>query len=122
MEEKRFDEEIKQTFIEYYWPGNIRELRNIVISIATLTDGNTITTQYLPMQIRKKATAGEQKPVEKPTETQLAPNTARSKEEWEKEHIRQALLKGGYKSKAKIAEELGISRATLYNKIKKYGL
>jgi len=91
----------------YAWPGNVRELRNCIEQALILGDGRTIRLADLPPQVR--ANAGG------PSE-ELLPLS-----EVEKEHIDRVLRATGW-NKAKSARILGISKPTLYDKIRSYGL
>lgn len=100
-----------QVLLQYDWPGNIRELRNIMERIIILTEKSTINTQdllsYLPGTLYHQA------------ETGPSPSLPQEKEYIEKQLIEETLKQtNGNKSDA--ARRLGISRVTLYNKIKKY--
>jgi two-component system, NtrC family, response regulator PilR len=87
------------------WPGNIRELRNVVIRASIMRSGNEIQVEDLPL--------GKQK-----TSPQSAP-VAASLEEMERQMIFRALdqTSGHHERAAKV---LGISRRTLTRKLKKY--
>jgi transcriptional regulator with PAS, ATPase and Fis domain len=91
----------------YHWPGNVRELRNCIEQALILGDGKTIRLADLPPQVR--ASAGG--PVE-----DLAPLA-----DVEKDHIAR-VLKATEWNKAKSARLLGISKPTLYDKIRTFGL
>lgn len=94
----------------YSWPGNLRELRNVIRRATLFSTGDTITLESLPFLAEK--------PKEAPKEANIALNAS---PEEEKEKIMRALEKTkGNKSKAAIL--LGVDRKTLYNKIWKYGL
>ena len=88
------------------WPGNIRELRNALEQAAILGDGKQITPSDLPPEIGKIG-RGQMKFLLKP----LA--------EVERQYILRALEETGG-NKAKTAKLLGISRETLYQKIKQF--
>ncbi|WP_052400834.1 sigma-54 interaction domain-containing protein [Oceanobacillus jeddahense] len=97
---------------QYHWPGNIREIRNLMERIIILHEGATLTRQdvlsFLPGSFSKASLS--------PIDT-----LPLEKENIEKISIEQALDRcNGNKSKA--AKQLGISRVTLYQKIKKYNL
>ncbi len=92
--------------LTHRWPGNVRELRN-VIEFA-VGEGPLIHLSHLPPELR-----GEGPPEE--------PSRARTPEEEERERILQALQRtGGRKSRA--AALLGISRSTLWRKLREHGL
>jgi DNA-binding NtrC family response regulator len=112
--------EAMQVLSEYDWPGNIRELENIIERAVILTKGQTIERQDLPDFLQ-----GMDRPLA--VKAQISGNNtgARSLREAlknpEKQVIQQALEEvAGNRKKA--AANLGINRTTLYNKMKKYGL
>lgn len=106
---KRISPEALLALKQYAWPGNIRELRSVIVKAAVLSRSQVIKRDDLPDHM-----LAQSRPV--PTETE-----ARSLEDLEKEHIMKVLGDtGGNQSKA--AEILGINRKTLYKKIHKYGL
>lgn len=105
-------DETMEALQQYHWPGNIREIRNLMERIIILHEGTTLTRQdvlsFLPVSFSN--------PPLPHTET-----LPLEKENLEKISIEQALeLCNSNKSKA--AKQLGISRVTLYQKIKKYHL
>ncbi|TEB10553.1 sigma-54 interaction domain-containing protein [Pelotomaculum propionicicum] len=52
---KYFSSEVIDRFLEYSWPGNIRELENVIERMVVMTDDKEITTQHLPLTIRNNA-------------------------------------------------------------------
>ncbi|MDR7002569.1 sigma 54-interacting transcriptional regulator [Neobacillus niacini] len=103
--------------MNYDWPGNVRELRNIVERFIILNDENMITLKHLPkyiidtfseknsnLSVQNEAIVKELTPIKD-----------------EVLMIEDALRKT-YGNKSAAAKLLGISRGTLYNKIKEYGL
>ena len=110
-----FSREVRDFFLRYSWPGNIRELRNLVESMVILSRKRVITEESLPVSLREK-TPG-------PSASSSSPHRedSLSLESGEKDLIRQALDKTGG-NRAKAARILGIARSTLYNKMEKYGL
>jgi DNA-binding NtrC family response regulator len=101
----------------YPWPGNIRELRNVIERAVALSDGPIIRLENLP--------EGFQDPepvVSLKLPQAMSPSTlAQSKEQAERARISQALERNG-NNRLRAAAELGISRMTLYNKLHKLGL
>ncbi len=96
--------------VAYPWPGNIRELRNVIERALLLSKENEILPRDLPDSLRKTRS--------RQTISLEADNTLAA---MEKAHIRSVLeAVGGNRSHA--SEVLGIHRATLINKINKYGL
>lgn len=102
-----FDEKACKALQEYHWPGNLRQLKNMIRRATLLAQGKFITREELPdlyeaapqpsasMQLRDEAV--------------------------EKQHIMQALRQTG-NNKSRAAQLLGIDRKTLYNKLKLYDL
>jgi two-component system response regulator HydG len=101
----------------YPWPGNIRELRNVIERAVALSDGPTIRLCDLP-----DAFQPEGSPVSIKLETPVpAATLAESKDEVERAQIAAALERNG-NNRLRAAADLGISRMTLYNKLHKLGL
>lgn len=99
---------------DYDWPGNIRELRNIVERMVVLSSGESLDMAALPEDIRPKSNSAV-------TGSNLSISSSASLSDMEKEHIKLKLAEcKGNKSKA--ADALGISRRTLYRKLEEYGL
>ena len=106
---KGFADGVLDALIRYEWPGNVRELENIVERTVIMSRGDTITFADLPPAI-----AGAQGPA-----MQTPP--AISLKDMERETITKALQQtGGNRTKAAVL--LGITRKTLQNKIKEYGI
>lgn len=101
--------EVMDIMQHYEWPGNIRQLRNIIERAAVLARGKTITVRDLPDELRLHT-------VRKAREDSFV----RPLREMELEAVRAALLEvKGNKSRA--AELLGISRKALYKRLKESG-
>ncbi|MDZ7330459.1 MAG: sigma-54 dependent transcriptional regulator [candidate division KSB1 bacterium] len=101
-----------ELLMAYNWPGNVRELENAIERAVVLASDNEITPKDLPAAVRS---LGEKKLYE-------SDNTLSSWiEKLEEEALRQALLENEGNI-SKTAKKLGIGRATIYRKAKKYGL
>ena len=96
----------KDCLLSYHWPGNVRELRNVLEQAVILGDGKRIAPSDLPPHVRKKG-AGRMAFLLKPLS------------EVERQYI-QRVLEETEGNKAKAATLLGISRETLYQKLKQY--
>ena len=95
------------------WPGNIRELRNAIESAFAIGEGETLLLQDLPPELRGEE---EEEPFSLPRSISTSTSTLD-----EKQQIEQALNQSlGRKNKA--AEMLGISRSTLWRKMREFGL
>jgi transcriptional regulator with PAS, ATPase and Fis domain len=103
--------EVIEILRDYDFPGNIRELENIIERGIALATGDLITPEQLPDDIRElQISTFRRKDGKLPT-----------LEEQEVEYIKQVLVEtGGNKTVA--AETLGIDRVSLWRKIKRYGL
>lgn len=104
-----FSEEANSTLENYHWSGNVRELRNVVLTAAVFAIGETITVHELPAQIQ------DYRP-----KLSITPSSA-PLEKMEKELIFEA-LKGTSGHQQKAARILGISRRTLSRKLRSYSL
>ncbi|WP_442604501.1 sigma-54 interaction domain-containing protein [Paenibacillus sp. KN14-4R] len=112
-------QEVMLDLMQYDWPGNIRELRNTVERIVVFSADGSVKREYLPLSIysRKKSEDYEEQE-HFPT---AVVTLQKELETHEKQIILKALdLEKGNKQAA--AKRLGMSRATLYNKMNKLGL
>lgn len=112
---------------KYNWPGNIRELENILERAMILAQGMEIMPEHIILDRNYAAEAGNGSlsPFAVNDEEEHSPLPHNSSlngavDSFEKQFIKQALLKHG--SIRHTAKELGVSHTTIMNKIKKYGL
>jgi len=108
--------DVSELFLQYPWPGNIRELRSIIHFACALCPGEIIESEHLPSEFLSAATMARPETmsagyVDQPTENLAS----------EKNSILETLEKTDW-NKAKTARLLGMSRATLYSKLLKYGI
>jgi two-component system response regulator HydG len=103
-----FSKEVWEAFNTYHWPGNIRELQNVIQRAVLLSDTNEVQLSALPVEITQP----------KPVKNDMG---NLSKAEFEKEQILKALKRTNY-NKSKAAKLLQVTRKTLYNRISHYGL
>jgi DNA-binding NtrC family response regulator len=124
---KAISPEVVSALEKRRWPGNVRQLRNLIERMVVLASSETITISDLPpeeISDGNPIAAPEHVKPEKPREEQI--DAARSSNvsslaQCEKEQILSALEEcGGNKSKA--AEALGISRRTIHRKLKEWGI
>ncbi|MDC7233542.1 MAG: sigma-54 dependent transcriptional regulator [Spirochaetales bacterium] len=104
-----FDQETELLFLKHDWPGNIRELKNTIERMVIFCDEDEITTGLLPEQYKGYDSQDDGVFLKSASDSIT------------KEIILDALERtGGNRSKA--ADLLGITRRTLYNKVKKLGI
>ena len=104
-----FDRETIQLFQSYAWPGNLRQMKNVVKYATLLASGRYITRQELPEELLES--------ISKPAITDLSLHD----ETHERNLILKALEESG-NNKTRAAMLLGIDRKTLYNRLKNYQL
>lgn len=103
------DSQALALFFDYSWPGNVRELKNALERAVVLAEGSMITAADLPDKLHKIK-------YEKETSTLKA-----YLGNYEK-HLLVSTYKALNKNKEEVAKTLGIDLATLYRKLKKYGI
>lgn len=114
---KGFSEEAKKLLVQYSWPGNVRELKNVIERAMILSDQEVIIPKHLPFELKQteKLQPGS-------SENQLfAMGDDLSLEKMEEIHLSHVLKRLEW-NKSKASKILGVSRATLRAKIKKYNL
>ena len=103
----------KRVLMAYPWPGNVRQLRNVIDNMVVLAGSDKLTVDDLPAEIYQKP--------QEAASVQMGQLAGISLEEAEKELIRNTLtMVAGNREQA--AGILGIGERTLYRKIKEYGL
>lgn len=110
-------DDVFAVFLQYPWPGNIRELENVIERAVVLAETDSITRDDLPPEIIERQEVAELIDPESTEEETLPDQT----EKLECDLIRGALEKFHW-NKTKTAEHLGLKRTTLQYKIKKYNL
>ena len=114
---KGFSPQAMDQMLHYSWPGNVRELENAVERAVILCTGDLITEKELPFSISEEEMAAA-KAGEKEGGTSLA---GLPLEEVERKAIEET-LKMTKDNKSEAARTLGITRATLHNKLRKYDI
>ena len=99
------------------WPGNIRQLENVIQQAVLVSSGSELCQDHLPQPVREYMPASSNINGHNHTSDSLVHN----RELIERNIIQRALANNGF-SRARAANALGISRVTLYKKMKKYGL
>lgn len=121
MNVKDLSEEVKQFFLSYDWPGNIRELEHMIEGAMNfITDEEMITFAHLPYQYRMKIQPAD-KPSENTADPQPGADLKGKMESFEKYIIEKILRKHSYNI-SQTANELGVSRQSLQYRLKKFAL
>ncbi|MEL7563886.1 MAG: sigma 54-interacting transcriptional regulator [Dehalobacterium sp.] len=108
-----FDSEVKDYLCKYRWPGNVRELQNLVEYTMNMVDSNYIKFEHVPSRVLTPDSDGVN---DYDKEMNLEKIVERT--------YKQAVTKYGRSEEGKIqiAEALGVSRSTVYRKLREYGL
>ncbi len=114
---KGFSPQALDSMIRYTWPGNVRELENAVERAVIMCLGDTITEKELPLTLTLAQNADVEQLEQEGEGLSLA---GLSLDEVERKAIEQT-LEDVDANKSEAARRLGITRATLQNKLKKYG-
>ena len=109
-------DEAQRALMQHNWPGNIRQLKNVIQNMMVLADDDTLTPEHLPAEIREGSDQEAAAPA------LAAGSTAgMSLDQIEKQAIRDTLrLQQG--NREETARILGIGERTLYRKLKEYGI
>ncbi|WPN23102.1 sigma-54-dependent Fis family transcriptional regulator [Pseudomonas marginalis] len=105
------DPAARMALLAFAWPGNVRQLRTVLRTLVALCDEGRVALEDLPAQIRqaRPVVVAQAKPAESPLEDaeRLALLTALQQQRWHMTHT---------------AEQLGVSRNTLYRKLRRHGI
>jgi two-component system response regulator HydG len=108
---QRFSAEAMRLLLNYDWPGNVRELENSIEHATVIVKGEHVEVSELPAGIQQA----------KPRIKKISNGSERSIVENEKNLLREVLGECNW-NKKETAAKLGISRSTLYEKLKKYNI
>lgn len=116
-------DDVKEVFQGYSWPGNLREMRNVLESCIHIADG-IINIEHLPLDMfhrleksrKSENTVETNSPLPNNREQHL-PAPSRIYNEYQINKISELMIKHGG-NKSAVADELGIARSTLYRKLK----
>lgn len=111
-----FDNEVIRVFQRYDWPGNIREMKNVIRRAVLLAQNNIVNTSCLPEEMLETSVVSAE-----PVQEHESIDLRTVKEKSEQELIVSTIIKAKY-NKSQAAKLLGIDRKTLYNKLKQYGI
>ncbi|MGA2592710.1 MAG: sigma-54 dependent transcriptional regulator [Bryobacteraceae bacterium] len=106
---KTLDESVYPMLESYAWPGNARELRNVIERMAILTAGERLTREAIPVEIRVQRDAGPRSSIQE------------ARESAERDHILRALEEASWNVSG-AARALGMERTNLHKRIRALGL
>lgn len=116
----RFSEDVEKLFVKYEWPGNLREMKNIIKRAVLLSKGDVLLKEVLPQEM-----FAEPKIISKelePTSSSYTNEDLKLYSSKNEEHVIRTALEKVKFNKTKAAQVLGIDRKTLYNKMKLYNI
>ncbi|HTX36381.1 MAG TPA: sigma-54 dependent transcriptional regulator [Bryobacteraceae bacterium] len=106
---KTLDESVYPMLESYAWPGNARELRNVIERMAILTQGERLTRDSIPVEVRVQRESGPKSTIQE------------ARESAEREHILRALEESNWNVSG-AARALGMERTNLHKRIRALGL
>src|SRR3954464_7511722 len=106
---KLLDESVYPMLESYHWPGNARELRNVIERMAILTPGERLTRESIPVEVRVQREAGPKSTIQE------------ARESAERDHILRALEESNWNVSG-AARALGMERTNLHKRIRALGL
>ena len=125
----RFEDEALQSLMRYSWPGNIRELQNVIERAIVMAEGDVISVADLPSEIQSGERNTNAAVMDRTRRLQSDAVASREpRGEWIDDDPvveRQALVAALHKcggNKAQAARLLGLPRSTYFSKLKKYGI
>jgi PAS domain S-box-containing protein len=117
---KSFSPNTIQLFLSYDWPGNIRELKNLVERLMIISDGNLVNETFIPANLHNKVSNSDDNLIEDSIDETQDLQLKSLMDEYEKKVLSFFLSK--YKPMKRCADVLGIDLTTLARKKKRLGL
>lgn len=120
---KGFTPQAMDMLLKYSWPGNVRELENAVERAVILCLGDYVTERELPMAVSRLSEGEHPEEADSRENFVLSPADGGSMtlDELERAAILRTLQETG-DNKSEAARRLGITRATLHNKLRRYDM
>ena len=115
---EELSDDVKGIIDSYDWPGNLRELKNVIKRMVLLSPGSVAEVSALPEEM---VFAIKNQGATEPMPSATNPDLRMHSEAHERKLILDVLQKAKY-NKSKAAQMLNIDRKTLYNKMEKYGI
>lgn len=118
-----FSQEVMQEMLQYDWPGNVRELRNVVERLVVFATDGVIRKEYLPFQsVMSHSVASGTDLQEKNMEMNTVFLPLQEEMDQHEKKVLEKALALTHGNKLECSKKLGITRATLYNRLKRLGL
>jgi two-component system nitrogen regulation response regulator NtrX len=114
LPKKKVNKKVMRALMQYSWPGNVREMKNVIERMLILSSGDEITVKDLPPTV----TAAGAAPGASPYNMPLFKDARMS---FEREYLIRKLIENDYNI-SRTAEQIGMERTTLHRKIKGYGI
>lgn len=117
--QKRISQEVLQCFMDYSWPGNIREIKNVIEQLVVISTTEEISKEILPKELlhlpRERTREESQSYCQKCMEKYLDMSLKAATNEFQKDVIEKLLLE--LKSQRKVAERLDVNPSTITRKL-----
>ena len=113
-------DEVMDIFMKYKWPGNIRELENLLVRAAVVAKGQVLVRGDFPELTEETQKDGHEESFK--GDGHSIAGRPMTLDEMEDHHIREVIRGNSHKNKGELCEILGISRPTFERKLEKYGI
>ena len=108
-------QDARRALTEYHWPGNVREWRNMIERAAILADGGLVVAEHFAFRAKLRPAR------EDASAPPAAGAPVRELKDLEREAIEKAMADSRF-NKSRAAKALGLTRAQLYAKLRRYGI
>jgi PAS domain S-box-containing protein len=118
-----FSQEVMQEMLQYDWPGNVRELRNVIERLVVFATDGVIRKEYLPFHsVMSYSAASDTDLLENNMEMDMVILPLQEEMDHHERKVLDKALALTHGNKLECSKKLGITRATLYNRLKRLGL
>ena len=114
-------QDARRALTDYHWPGNVRELRNMLERAAILADGGLVIAEHLTFRATPARSDRAVSAAAPPPASVQEPPAANDLKAVERKLIEQAMEDARF-NKSRAAKALGLTRAQLYVKLRRYGI
>jgi transcriptional regulator with GAF, ATPase, and Fis domain len=118
----QIDDDALALLKSFSWPGNVRQLENVIERAVVITEGTSITVEELPPEILYPVTTSSEPVIPPMTVHERVPQLNRSERERRERELLVRALAAAQGNKAEAARALGLARSTLVSRLKKLGL